>query len=73
MHSAHSLETGSPTKASRKNKRNESTPEYLDLFPQVADSGIKRNKGIVNNPLTLEQAEIDPLLREDHKSLPSLR
>jgi hypothetical protein len=73
MHSAHSLETGSPTKAARKNKRKETTPEYLDSFPQVADTGIKRNKGILNNPLTLEQAAIDPLLREDHKSLPTLR
>lgn len=72
-HSAHSLEFRSPTKPSRKDSRAESKPVYLDSFPDITDSGIKRNKEILNNPLILGEDVIDPLLRDNHRSLPTLR
>ena len=46
---------------------------YLDSFPDIKDSGLKRYKEIQNNPLTLGDNEIDPLLRAELQSLPSLR
>ncbi|KAF8323662.1 hypothetical protein F5887DRAFT_1086716 [Amanita rubescens] len=73
LHSAHSLEMRSPTNAVKKIGPKDSGTLYLDSFPDITDSGIKRNKQIQNDPLTLKDEEIDPLLRDDHKSLPALR
>jgi hypothetical protein len=71
--SAHSFKTRTPTKTSKKDAEKLKEPVYLDSFPEITDSGIKRNKDIQNNPLTLDEDAIDPLLREDHKTLPILR
>ncbi|KAF8333774.1 hypothetical protein F5887DRAFT_1079946 [Amanita rubescens] len=73
MHSAHSLESGTPTKKSSKALAKHGDRLYLDSFPDIADSGIKRNKDIQNNPFTLDEDIIEPLLRDDYKTLPSLR
>ena len=71
--SAHSFKTRTPTKTSKKDAAKLKEPVYLDSLPEITDSGIKRNKDIQNNPLTLDEDAIDPLLREDHKTLPILR
>ncbi|KAF8327493.1 hypothetical protein F5887DRAFT_919560 [Amanita rubescens] len=74
LHSAHSLEIRTPSKVLSKDQgAKETAPIYLDSFPEITDSGIKRNKDIQNNPMILDEDAIDPLLREDHKSLPALR
>lgn len=71
-HSTHSLNMRSSTKAVT-DEAKDSVSLYLDSFPDITDSGIMRYKEILNNPLTLKDEEIDPLLREDHKSLITLR
>ncbi|KAF8315105.1 hypothetical protein F5887DRAFT_920937 [Amanita rubescens] len=61
------------TKVSTIDSAKETETVYLDSFPEITDSGVARNKQIQNNPLILEDEDIDPLLRDEHKTLPTLR
>ncbi|KAF8341841.1 hypothetical protein F5887DRAFT_1076420 [Amanita rubescens] len=73
MHSTHSLKSRTPTKTPTKVGSKHNTPLYLGSLPEIVDSGIKRNKDIQMNPFILDEELIDPLLRDDHKTLPKLR
>ena len=76
MHSEHSLLMKTPTKASTQAKedaKDASVLVYLDSHPPILDSGIRRNKELQNNPMSLESDAIDPMLRDDYISLPPLR
>ncbi|KAF8329029.1 hypothetical protein F5887DRAFT_1081410 [Amanita rubescens] len=73
MHSTHSLKSRNSTNVLTNYRAKETKTTYLDSFPEITDSGVTRNKDIQNNPLILEEEDIDPLLREEHKTLPTLR
>jgi hypothetical protein len=47
--------------------------KYLDLVPEIADSGTKRGKAISNNRLSLPPGIVDAALELDYATLPQLR
>ncbi|KIL57948.1 hypothetical protein M378DRAFT_181472 [Amanita muscaria Koide BX008] len=76
QHSKHSLDMRNLDKSKHAIKdlrNNTSTPVMLDSLPPVPNSGLARNKDIINNPLMVDPELIDPMLADDYPTLPMLR